>query len=48
MKQSTKECWINEIIVAIKIFLMKKVLFQPKLCNKIKTAYKPLHAGPFI
>ena len=26
LKQSIKECWINGIIVAIKIFLIKKVL----------------------
>ena len=37
LNQSTKECWINEIIVAIKIFLIKKALLQPKLWNKIKT-----------
>ena len=28
--QSTKECWIIGIIVAIKIFLIKKDLLQPK------------------
>ena len=31
MNQSAKECWIIGIIVAIKIFLIKKVLLQPKL-----------------
>ena len=29
VNQSTKGCWINEIIVAIKIYLIKKVLLQP-------------------
>ena len=29
LNQSTKERWINGIIVAIKIFLIKKVLLQP-------------------
>ena len=48
LNQSTKECWINEIIVAIKIFITKKVLLQPKLWNKIITTYKLLHNGhPF-
>ena len=31
LNQSTKEYWINGIIVAIKIFLLKKFLLQPKL-----------------
>ena len=48
LNQSTKECWINGIIVAIKIYLIKKVLLQPKLWNKIKTTYKFLHNGPSI
>ena len=43
MNQSTKECWVNGIIVAIKIFIVKKVLLQPKLWNMIKTTYKILH-----
>ena len=30
MNQSTKECWINGIVVAIKIILIKDVLLQPK------------------
>ena len=48
LNQSTKKCRVNGIIVAIKIFLIKKVLLQPKLWNKIKTTYKLLHNGhPF-
>ena len=46
--QSTKEYWVNGIIVAIKIFPTKNVLLQPKLENKIKTTYKLLHNGPSI
>ena len=48
LNQSTKECWLNRIIVAIKIFLIKKVLLQLKLWNKIKTTYEILHNGPSI
>ena len=48
LNQSTKECWINGIIVTIQIFIIKKDLLQPKLWNKIKTTYKLLHNGhPF-
>ena len=48
LNQSAKECWINGIIVAIKILIIKKVLLQLKLWNKIKTAYKLLDNGhPF-
>ena len=48
LNQSTKECRINGIIVAIKILIIKKVLLQLKLWNKIKTAYKRLDNGhPF-
>ena len=43
--RSTKECRINRISVAIEIFLIKKVLLQPKLWNKIETAYELLHIG---
>ena len=43
LNQSTKECWINGIIVAIKLFIIKNVLPQPKLWNTIKTTYKLLH-----
>ena len=46
LNQPTKECWINGVIIAIKI--VKKVLLQPKLWNKIKTIYKLLHNGPSI
>ena len=45
LNQSTKECRINGIIVAIKILIIKKVLLQLKLWNKIKTAYKRLDNG---
>ena len=31
LSQSKKECWINGIIVTIKIFLIDKALLQPKL-----------------
>ena len=46
LNQSIKEYWINGIVAAIKIFLIKKVLLQLKIWNKIKTTYKLLHYGP--
>ena len=48
LSQWKKECWINGIIVTIKIFLIDKALLQPKLWNKMKTTYKLLHNGPSI
>ena len=43
MKPSTKERWINEIIVAILIFLIKNVLLQPKFEKRLK-----LHVNLYI
>ena len=44
---STKECWINGIIVAIKIFLIKSVLLQPKLVTRSRLhIYRLLHNRP--
>ena len=36
MKQSRKECWINEIIVTVKIVNMKAVLLQSNFETKSK------------
>ena len=48
LNQSKKERLIDGIIVPIKTFIIKKVMLQPKLWNKIKTTYKLLHNGhPF-
>ena len=38
-----KESWINEIIIAIKIFAYQKSFTSTKIWNKIKTVYKLLY-----